>query len=76
MMVDETSSEFRLKIACLLNLVTLECETEFSFGTATEFLDSRKKDNTPLLYWVHSDDLKYVDIFRRFFNVFFQGFVA
>jgi hypothetical protein len=37
---------------------------------------SHKQDNTLLLHFVHSDDLKYVDIFWSFFNVFFQRFVV
>jgi hypothetical protein len=29
-----------------------------------------------LVHLVHSDDLKYVDLSDRFFNLFFQGFVV
>jgi hypothetical protein len=42
-------------------------------GPFREAFELQKKDNTPLL---HLDDLKYVSIFGRFFNVFFQGFVV
>jgi hypothetical protein len=31
-----------------------------------DILESQKKDNTPLLHFVHSDNLKYIDIFGRF----------
>jgi hypothetical protein len=44
-----------------------------------EALESQKKDKTPrlpLLDSVHSHDLKDVEIFGRFFNFFFQGFVV
>jgi hypothetical protein len=41
-----------------------------------EPLESRIKDSTPLLHLAHSDDLKYVDIVRPFFNVFFEGLVV
>jgi hypothetical protein len=40
-------------------------------GVFREALESQKKDNTPLLDLAHSDDLKYVNIFGCFFNVFF-----
>jgi hypothetical protein len=45
-------------------------------GVFREAVESQKKDNTPLLQLVHSDDLKYADSFRRFFNVFVQRFVV
>jgi hypothetical protein len=35
-------------------------------GRFREALESQKKDNTSLLHLVHSEDLKYVDIFGRF----------
>jgi hypothetical protein len=41
-----------------------------------ESLESQKNDNTPVFNLVHSDGLKYADIFARFFNLFFQGFVV
>jgi hypothetical protein len=44
-------------------------------GLFREVLESQKKDNAPLLHLVHSDDPKYFQIFGRFFNLFFQGFV-
>jgi hypothetical protein len=82
---DEASAEFRPKIASLQNCVTLEYETAFSCSTVTSswwtaflerLLSPRKKNDTPLLHLVFSDDLKYRgSIFDSFFNVFFQGFV-
>jgi hypothetical protein len=45
-------------------------------GLFREALESQKNDNTPLIHLVHADDLKYVDIFGRFFNVLFQRFVV
>jgi len=41
-------------------------------GLFREALESQKKDNTPLLHLVHSDDLKYVDIFGRFSTFSFK----
>jgi hypothetical protein len=45
-------------------------------GPFGEALELRKKNNTPLLHLVHSDDLKCIEIFGRLFKVFFQGFVV
>jgi hypothetical protein len=45
-------------------------------GLFREALELQKKDNTPLRHLVHSDDLKHVDIFGRFLNPFFQGFIV
>jgi hypothetical protein len=79
---DEASSEFRPKIASVLNLVRLESRTgQHSPGAPNkllvdglfqEALESQKKDDAPLLHLVHSDDLKYLDIVRRFATFSFK----
>jgi hypothetical protein len=80
---DEASSEFKHKIAwppCKIlsrssrvrDSILLEHRDKLVVdGVFREAPESQKKDNTPLLDLAHSDDLKYVDIFCRFFNVFF-----
>jgi hypothetical protein len=45
-------------------------------GFFREALELQKKDNAALLHLVHSDDLRYVCHFARFFSVFFQGFAV
>jgi hypothetical protein len=45
-------------------------------GLFQEAFQSQKKDNTPLLHLIHSNDLNNLYVFGRFFNSFFQGFVV
>jgi hypothetical protein len=81
---DEASSEFRPKIPSMKNRISSHSSTRrHSPGTWQQAHSGwhfsrgawlAAKDNTRLLHLVHSDDLKYVKSFARFFNLF-QRFV-
>jgi hypothetical protein len=80
-MADGVSSEFRLKIASLQNLITFESETAFFRSTATSSRRTslferawRRRERTtlsaPFCPWLHFDHLKYADILALFFILF------